>query len=131
MPLGGRFTETDAEILQTRLLLEYGQDNLYDIALVREGAYEDDDEGGVVSVSDPSTKPEKRRFFQSVTGDPLFIVDADGQRVEITHVLISTLNDDIQARDTFTLDGRAYRVVYVDPLDRSQLKAFVREVEAP
>lgn len=128
MPLGGSFDENDADLVQTRALLEYGQESIREITLVSDSDVTDDGMGGVIETGPPKDRPAIKRFFQEVVGEPQFIVDANGQRLRITHVMIGMPNDAISKGDRFALDGRDYEVIYVDPDRRSQTKAKVQEI---
>lgn len=135
-PTGGLFSENDAKRVASETLIEFGQSSVYEITLNREVELEDyidDGAGGVIADPEASSPvlTAVRRFFQPVTGDPLFALDAQGREVRITHVLIGEIGDDILPEDTFTVNDRDFYVVYVDADKRFQTKALCRSRENP
>lgn len=131
MPVSEYFSENDADRIQTKMLLEYGQESVRGIALIRQGPPADDGAGGVIFPEEPTTQDAKPRFFQATSGEPQFVTTSNGQSVQVTHVLIGRWDDDIQSEDAFMLDGQRYEVIYVDPDKRFQVKAKVREIGNP
>jgi hypothetical protein len=114
-----------AQRLQTANLIAASPRN---IALVRERGWTSDGAGGRVPISGPIQLPAVTRYLGLVSDTYGLNVTNEGERHRTTFILVGPYNDDIQAGDTFDLDGLKAEVTFVHA-DRSyQTKAEVRVV---
>ena len=98
----------------------------YEIKLVRKGEFARTGSGGQKRSASPTPQKTIKRYFGGVSGNPMILEGANGERHQATYVLIGDWNDDIQKYDEFNLYGKDYRVVGVDEASRGyQTKAWV------
>ncbi len=133
--LGGRFLQNDAQIMETKALIDlYGQW----ISLRRPAQFEDDGQGGVVRVGDTTGRTLQKLYFEY--SSPISHVSRNasfsenrgvGQKLSTIHVLIGFPSANIQQDDEFTVDGKDYSVLYINPDVRYQKKAEILLVTTP
>lgn len=98
------------------------------IALQRPGTFTRSPEGGQVLSGAPAALGGQRFWFQGVRTDTNLRNSDQGER-EVNHlVLVGVSEADILPGDTFTLDGRNYKVVEVHNDRRYETRAWVEEV---
>lgn len=106
----------------TKALIESGPTS---ISLVRKGAPVRTPEGGVTRQGASFVLPARDRYFGRVTLDTRMDVRAQGQQIFGDYVLIGLRDDDIRQDDTFTFNNRKFRVLWIEPDNSYQVKAFV------
>lgn len=115
--------ELAAQRKATRDLIE---DRPFRVSLVRQEV-ERTPAGGVRKLP-PVTLPERARYFGGISA-PVLVTTTQGERVEVRHVLIGSVGDDIKKDDEFRVGPSKFRVTHVDPTTLDyQTKAFVLEV---
>lgn len=67
------------------------------------------------------------RFFAGVVADAVYVTRVEGEQIVCRHVIIGLPGDDIQQKDTFTVDGRNFEVVEIHPEKSFQTKGWVTE----
>lgn len=135
MNLGGKYSYNDAQLDQTRALIDlYGQW----IKIRRPGELEEDAEGGVVR-NDPTTgRTAQKLYFEysspiaHVSRNASFSENVgQGQRVTTNHVLIGLPDADIRQDDEFTVNGYDYIILYIHPDTRYQRKGEILLITSP
>lgn len=115
MKLGGKYDVVDADADQIRFILDTEG---IEIVLHREGStYVDDEEGGVVDSGGERDLAPQIFAFSDVQASRRILNDFDmNVSLRSEHALIGAPDVDIRKNDTFTLDGKPYKVGYVSPI---------------
>lgn len=130
------FSTIDAQRLQTDALISfYGKS----IILHRPPPYVDDGAGGLIrQPGEPTMLPPQRFYFENAA--PIAHVarnasftqpSGEGQQVVTNYVLVGYPGANVQQDDVIKIGSKEYKVVYVDPDQRYQVKAEVELVTSP
>lgn len=84
-----------------------------EIALVRPGTQTRTPAGGMAPAGPPQNLEAKNRFFSATAAQDRLSIEVGGKLVNVDYVLVGLPGDDIKADDTFTVDGKDFRILYV------------------